>query len=1009
MNRTRSRWSHSGVVIVLAILLVGVSPAPAQAAVIRPFTPRFSLNTTGAITLTGNTLLTCPPAATSCLGARMGTGSTTVNNNNNYSMIFVDVDTDATTFNSSRNTLSIPATSTVLWAGLYWGADTSAGGGSGAAAPNAAARQQILLQPPGGGGYVTLTASQLDSSPVAGGFRYQGFVDVTNLVTAGRSGEYTVANLQAGRGTDRYGGWALVVAYQDPTEPVRNLTVFDGYAVVQQTPSSDQNVPVPVSGFLTPPSGQVRSRVGVVSYEGDLGLLGDSLRLNATPLTNSLNPATNFFNSSLTSLNGTITTGNPFFTNMLGFDVDTIRADGVLANGATSATINLNTNSDTYFPGVVSFSTELFSPRLDLDKSAVDLNGGSLDPGDQILYTMQVANGGDDGAASVVFSDEIPSFTSYVPGSLLVDGLPVTDTPGDDVGELAAAPDRVVARLGTGASAVSGGVLTIGATRTVSFRVTVGTVPVDEVITNAATATYIGATSGLPLAAISNTVTLSPRPMSDLSILKFGPDEPTTVPGTIAYQLIVTNRGPAPEPTATVTDVLPAGFVVSSATPSQGTCSTGATVSCNLGGLAVGATATVDIFGTVAAGSGQITNTASVDGANLDILPNNNLATAVAMLNNPPAAIDQAAATASGTPVVVPVLTGASDPDGDPLTTATAGPAANGSIVIGDGTVTYTPDPGFKGVDTFTFTISDGQGGFDTAVVTVTVANAPPVAVDDAAATPPAAPVTVTVLANDSDPNGDPLTVTSVTQPAGGATTGVVVLNPDGTITFTPAAPFRGNAVFTYSITDGTDPATATVTIQVPDQAPAAVDDAVITPAGTPVVVAVLANDIDPNADPISVVPASLSVPTSGGTVVLNGDDTVTYTPPVGFKGIDTFTYEVTDGLLTSPGTVMVTVSNAPPVAVDDTMTAPPGTPVVVIVTTNDSDPNGDGLTVIDVSPPAAGSAVVNPDGTVTYTPAPGFKGIDSFTYTVSDGTDTATATVSVTVSNTPPRPANDS
>ena len=461
MDWVNSAVVRLGALALVAALMIALVPAPAEAAVIRPFTPRFALNTTGAVTLTGNILLTCPPAAASCLGARTGGASASANNNNNYSMIFVDIDSDAATFNSSRNTLTIPPTSTVAWAGLYWGADTSAGG-NGSPAPNAAARQQILFAPPGGGGYVTLTAAQLDSSPVTGGFRYQGFADVTDLVADSRSGEYTVANLQAGRGTDRYGGWALVVAYQDPNEPVRNLTIFDGYAVVQQTPASDQNVAVPVSGFVTPPTGPVRTRVGVVAYEGDLGLTGDSLRLNSTQLTNSLNPATNFFNSSLTSFNGTITTGEPFQTNMLGFDVDTIRADGILANGATSATINLNTNNDTYFPGVVSFSTELFAPRLDLEKSALDLNGGSVDGGDEILYTIRVTNNGDDGATNVVLVDPIPDGASYVPGSLLIDGLPVTDAAGDDAGELAAGPAWVVARVGTGATSSAGGTIPVG-------------------------------------------------------------------------------------------------------------------------------------------------------------------------------------------------------------------------------------------------------------------------------------------------------------------------------------------------------------------------------------------------------------------------------------------------------------------------------------------------------------------------------------------------------------------
>ena len=103
----------------------------------------------------------------------------------------------------------------MLFAGLYWGGDTSAGAAGGAAAPAAASRGSVLMAPPGGG-YATVTASTLDGSTAAP-TRYQGFADVTAAVQAGGAGTYTVANVQAGTGQDRYAGWGLVVAYHDPT------------------------------------------------------------------------------------------------------------------------------------------------------------------------------------------------------------------------------------------------------------------------------------------------------------------------------------------------------------------------------------------------------------------------------------------------------------------------------------------------------------------------------------------------------------------------------------------------------------------------------------------------------------------------------------------------------------------------------------------------------------------------------------------------------------------------
>ena len=193
--------AHSVVaLLVLASVLTIGAGQPAEAAVIRGFTTRFTTNTTGAIVMTGNTLLTCPTSATNCVAARAGKAPTlATNDNNNFVMAFVDVDNDASTFNSSRNTLPVPPTGTIAWAGLYWGSDTSAGGASGSAAPTASSNNRVLLATPGSAGYQSITASRLDNT----GTRYQGFADVTSLVRAAGAGEYTVANVQAGRGNDR--------------------------------------------------------------------------------------------------------------------------------------------------------------------------------------------------------------------------------------------------------------------------------------------------------------------------------------------------------------------------------------------------------------------------------------------------------------------------------------------------------------------------------------------------------------------------------------------------------------------------------------------------------------------------------------------------------------------------------------------------------------------------------------------------------------------------------------
>jgi hypothetical protein len=279
--------------------------------------------------------------------------------------------------------------------------------------------------------------------------------------------------------------------------------------------------------------------------------------------------------------------------------------------------------------------------------------------------------------------------------------------------------------------------------------------------------------------------------------------------------------------------------------------------------------------------------------------------------------------------------------------------------------------------------------------------NRPPIAEDDAATTTWNAPVTVNVLANDSDPENDTLTISSVGQPGHGSTKN----NGDGTITYTPTARYVGADSFAYTISDdkgNTDTANVNINVtEAPNHAPTAANDSATTQQETPVTVNVLANDSDPDGDTLTV-----SSVTQGahGMVTDNHDGTLTYTPNTGFYGADSFVYNITDGRNgTASATVNITVNrvvqNAPPDAVDDAATTTENTPVNVNVLANDSDPNGDALTVTGSSHGSNGTVTNNNNGTLTYTPNPGFVGSDQFTYTVSDGkggTDTAKVTVIV-------------
>lgn len=258
--------------------------------------------------------------------------------------------------------------------------------------------------------------------------------------------------------------------------------------------------------------------------------------------------------------------------------------------------------------------------------------------------------------------------------------------------------------------------------------------------------------------------------------------------------------------------------------------------------------------------------------------------------NQAPIADRQSVTTTSGTPVNI-TLSG-SDPDNDPLTYTVASPPASGSLSGTAPNLTYTPNPGFHGTDTFTFTVTDSYGvhSTETAIVAITV-NDPPVASDASFTTDEDTPLTGALPAADAD--GDPLTFAFVSGPGHGS----VQLNPDGsTFTYVPAPHYSGPDSFTFKAGDGTaesNTATVTITVNPANNPPVAVDDTATTRRNRAVRIAVLANDSDPDGDTLHV--RRVTQPASG-TAVINPNSTITFWPKRGFKGTVRFRYTIRDG-----------------------------------------------------------------------------------------------------------------
>jgi len=371
--------------------------------------------------------------------------------------------------------------------------------------------------------------------------------------------------------------------------------------------------------------------------------------------------------------------------------------------------------------------------------------------------------------------------------------------------------------------------------------------------------------------------------------------------------------------------------------------------------------------------------------------------------NERPVADAQAITTDEDVPLPI-TLTG-SDPDpGDTLAFAVAAQPAHGTLSGTAPDLTYTPTANYNGSDSFTFTVNDGSLTSDPATVSINVTAVPdpPIAGDDTASTPEAAPVIISVLGNDSDPDGDTLSIVagSVSDPPNGS----AVDNGDGTITYTPDPAYVGFDSFAYTVTDGkggTDTATVTVEVTAVDDPPVAVDDTCTTDedvALTQSAPGVLGNDTDPESTPLT---SQLVTPPTHGNLTLNLDGSFTYTPHENFNGSDTFTYTAHDAVNTSnTAAVSITVQpvNDNPVAVDDEASTMQYTPVDIDVLANDTDVESPVTISAILTQPTNGSASANADGTITYTPDPGFAGQDSFEYTVTDGvlTDVAVVTVDV-------------
>ncbi|UNY99710.1 T9SS type B sorting domain-containing protein [Zhouia spongiae] len=420
--------------LYLLILYLSLSAFSSNAQVKNDFDVRFQQNLRGDIILIGNNIVNRDSRNYDPEDPYNGSTA-----NDDLNMQYIDIDGDSNTFSSSSAGLTISnnvgGCPKVVYAGLYWGAVFKESNRSGF--------NQVKLKTPGGS-YVDITADEIlfdgDGDSDFGAYEpYACYKDITGIITslADPNGTYTVANVRASSGDDITGGvsggWSIVVVYENPKEPGRKITTFDGYAGIKSGETLDN---LDIQGFQTLPSPQpVRAKMGVMVLEGDRGISGDQLRIDAGNgfynLSDAVNPSNNFFNGSISRGGALLTDRNPNSENTLGWDVDLLSINnsnnGVIPNGATSATLRAISTQDKYDIFFTSFDVEIIGPEIVLlknvqDQSGTDIEGQDVHFGDLIDYVLTFRNDGNDDAVGYTIRDVLP--TNVIFQSIDLSGIP---------------------------------------------------------------------------------------------------------------------------------------------------------------------------------------------------------------------------------------------------------------------------------------------------------------------------------------------------------------------------------------------------------------------------------------------------------------------------------------------------------------------------------------------------------------------------------------------------------
>ncbi|MFE1957418.1 DUF3344 domain-containing protein [Streptomyces sp. NPDC059479] len=352
--------------LFLAVSAVAFSAAPVTGAGAEeesriPFGQRYHVVQHGGIARAANSAVSCRTVTAktprACVSARAGAAAA----NQRFEMFYADVDKDPNTYNSTRARLRLPAGSRVSYARLYWGGNLLVG-----EQKPAGDNGQVLLAEPGGQYKWVHADSVIGHRTGNGADAFQASADVTPLVRTSGPGMYTVAQINVAMGRSQvgaWGGWSLVVAYEKDAAPLRHLSLWDGFESVGTVSTDGTNradgtnrtqLRIDVGPLRVP--ARAAGRLGVVAYDGDRGIRGDSLtaqtdRGKRVKLSNKANPSDDVMNSSIAEFGASVKERQPSYVNTLGYDADVFDLRGAFVSGGDRLSVRFSSKRDSVWLG----------------------------------------------------------------------------------------------------------------------------------------------------------------------------------------------------------------------------------------------------------------------------------------------------------------------------------------------------------------------------------------------------------------------------------------------------------------------------------------------------------------------------------------------------------------------------------------------------------------------------------------------------------------------------------